>query len=46
MSQFHDFNLKLLVIEELMYGPEPLLPVYDLPRCCPSGGSAIPRPMS
>ncbi|SCK30306.1 hypothetical protein H181DRAFT_02415 [Streptomyces sp. WMMB 714] len=31
MSQFRDFNLKLLVIEELMYGPEPLLPVYDLP---------------
>ncbi|MDA5284107.1 hypothetical protein [Streptomyces sp. Isolate_45] len=31
MSHFRDFNLKLLVIEELMYGPEPLLPVYDLP---------------
>lgn len=31
MSRFRDFNLKLLVIEELMYGPEPLLPVYDLP---------------
>ncbi|MFF8840327.1 DUF6892 domain-containing protein [Streptomyces sp. NPDC015130] len=31
MSQFRDFNLKLLVIEELMYGPDPLLPVYDLP---------------
>ncbi|MEL5957427.1 hypothetical protein AADR41_22135 [Streptomyces sp. CLV115] len=31
MSKFRDFNLKLLVIEELMYGPEPLLPVYDLP---------------
>ncbi|WP_329438852.1 hypothetical protein OG906_00480 [Streptomyces sp. NBC_01426] len=32
MSQFRDFNLKLLVIEELMYGPdEPLLPLYDLP---------------
>ncbi len=30
MSQFRDFNLKLLVIEELMYGPQPLLPVYDL----------------
>ncbi|GHA64203.1 DUF6892 domain-containing protein [Streptomyces termitum] len=30
MSQFHDFNLKLLVIEELMYGDEPLLPVYDV----------------
>ncbi|APY84492.1 hypothetical protein DCW30_04585 [Streptomyces alfalfae] len=31
MNQFRDFNLKLLVIEELMYCPEPLLPVYDLP---------------
>ncbi|MGW6317620.1 DUF6892 domain-containing protein [Streptomyces sp. NPDC055099] len=31
MNQFRDFNLKLLVIEELMYGSEPLLPVYDLP---------------
>ncbi|MET9916939.1 hypothetical protein ABZZ04_07610 [Streptomyces sp. NPDC006435] len=30
MSQFRDFNLKLLVVEELMYGPEPLLPVFDL----------------
>ncbi|WP_411105096.1 DUF6892 domain-containing protein [Streptomyces sp. cmx-4-9] len=31
MSQFRDFNFKLLVIEELMYGPEQLLPLYDLP---------------
>ncbi|MEU9298483.1 DUF6892 domain-containing protein [Streptomyces sp. NPDC048266] len=31
MTPFRDFNLKLLVLEELMYGPDPLLPVYDLP---------------
>jgi len=30
MSQFRDFNFKLLVIEKLMYGRERLLPVYDL----------------
>lgn len=30
MIHFRDFNLKLLVLEELMYGPDPLLPVYDL----------------
>lgn len=30
MSQFRDFNLKLLVLEELMYAVEPLLPAYDL----------------
>ncbi|MFE6225518.1 MULTISPECIES: DUF6892 domain-containing protein [unclassified Streptomyces] len=30
MSQFRDFNLKLLVIEELMYGPAPVLPVFSL----------------
>ncbi|MEU3606710.1 hypothetical protein AB0E83_14880 [Streptomyces sp. NPDC035033] len=30
MTQFRDFNLKLLVIEELMYQAGTLLPVYDL----------------
>ncbi|MEU9855711.1 hypothetical protein [Streptomyces sp. NPDC047974] len=30
MTRFHDFNLKLLVIEELMYQAGTLLPVYDL----------------
>ncbi|GGV99036.1 hypothetical protein GCM10010230_24100 [Streptomyces narbonensis] len=42
MSQFRDFNLKLLVIEELMYGPEPLLPVYDLPSRLASRGIGDP----
>ncbi|MFJ6050400.1 DUF6892 domain-containing protein [Streptomyces sp. NPDC092307] len=32
MSRFRDLDLELLVIEQLMYGPEPLLlPAYDLP---------------
>ncbi|MFF5501339.1 DUF6892 domain-containing protein [Streptomyces roseolus] len=30
MTRFHDFNLKLLVIEELMYQAGTLRPVYDL----------------
>ncbi|MFD6812157.1 DUF6892 domain-containing protein, partial [Streptomyces anthocyanicus] len=30
MTRFHDFNLKLLVIEELMYQAGTLSPVYDL----------------
>ncbi|MFB7936157.1 DUF6892 domain-containing protein [Streptomyces sp. NPDC127049] len=30
MTRFHDFNLKLLVIEELMYTAGTLLPVYDV----------------
>ncbi|MEU2548375.1 hypothetical protein ABZ618_23535 [Streptomyces roseolus] len=30
MTRFHDFNLKLLVIEELMYQAGTLSPAYDL----------------
>ncbi|WP_030749664.1 DUF6892 domain-containing protein [Streptomyces griseus] len=30
MARFHDFNLKLLVIDVLMYQDGTLLPVYDL----------------
>ncbi|MGW0909469.1 DUF6892 domain-containing protein [Streptomyces sp. NPDC002853] len=42
MSQFRDFNLKLLVIEKLMYGPDPLLPVYNLPAQLAGRGIADP----
>ncbi|MET8971528.1 DUF6892 domain-containing protein [Streptomyces hydrogenans] len=42
MSQFRDFNLKLLVIEELMYSAGTLLPVYDLGEVLAARGIGDP----
>ncbi|MFJ6521101.1 hypothetical protein ACVW0K_004018 [Streptomyces filamentosus] len=42
MTRFHDFNLKLLVIEELMYSAGTLLPVYDLGEALAARGIGDP----